>query len=236
LRAAQIEFWTSLLRGEVREPVPPVTVDLGCGLGRFSGLLRDLFGGSVIGLDRSARMLEAARTDPTLTGARWLQASAEAVPLASGSTGLVFSYLVLHHLRDRPTALRECARILAPAAILFILNSTVESLDSYVWVPFFPFARAIDLARLPTRVGVLTMGAAAGLSVERHRTVRNPVSPGLRAYAARIASRTLSTLQLVPDDEFARGSAEFTRYCEREDRGQPVESEIDLFVFRRPTT
>jgi hypothetical protein len=64
--------------------------------------------------------------------------------------------------------------------------------------------------------------------------VANPVASSLRAYATRIASRTISTLQLVPDDEFARGILEFKNFCEREDRGQPVHDEIDAFLFARP--
>jgi hypothetical protein len=64
--------------------------------------------------------------------------------------------------------------------------------------------------------------------------VANPVASSLRTYAARIASRTISTLQLVPDDEFARGIVEFKNFCEREDRGQPVHDEIDVFLFARP--
>lgn len=64
-----------------------------------------------------------------------------------------------------------------------------------------------------------------------HRTVANPVADNLRTYADRIASRTISTLQLVADAEFARGVVEFRRYCEREDQGQPVHDQIDVFLF-----
>jgi hypothetical protein len=60
----------------------------------------------------------------------------------------------------------------------------------------------------------------------------NPVAPDLCAYANRIASRTISTLQLVSDEEFARGIAELRRHSAQEDRGQPVEDEIDVFCFR----
>jgi hypothetical protein len=61
----------------------------------------------------------------------------------------------------------------------------------------------------------------------------NPVAPSLVSYADRIAKRAISTLQLVSDDEFVRGVAEFRRWCERHDRGQAIEDEIDVFAFRR---
>ena len=114
-----------------------------------------------------------------------------------------------------------------------LVNSTVEALDSYVWLPFFPSAREIDLARLPSRAGLVRAAAEAGLRRVWHRVVANPVAPTLRAYADRIGSRTISTLRLVSDDEFARGAADFRRYAEREDRGQPIHDLIDVFVLER---
>jgi hypothetical protein len=59
----------------------------------------------------------------------------------------------------------------------------------------------------------------------------NPVASGLGVYADRIASRTISTLQLVPDAEFAAGMAELRRHCARQDRGQAVTDPIDVFLF-----
>ena len=178
-------------------------------------------------------MLAAAAADPATNGIRWIRASAEAMPLREASVDLVFLFLVYHHLSDRPAALRECARVLAGDAAVFIVNSTIETLDGQRWLPFFPSARQIDLDRLPSREGLAGLARRSGLPLSSHRTVINPVARDLRAYADRIASRTISTLQLVSDDEFARGIVEFRRYCEREDRGEPVEDEIDVFVLRR---
>jgi hypothetical protein len=45
---------------------------------------------------------------------------------------------------------------------------------------------------------------------------------------------TRFALQMVPDAEFDRGIAELRRYCEREDRGQPVEDPIEVFRLARP--
>jgi SAM-dependent methyltransferase len=233
LRPEQLALWTGLLREALRAVSVRRILDLGCGVGRFTGLLREIFGAPVSGLDRSERMLEVATSTPAPGGISFVRASAEELPLRDDRIDLVFVFLVYHHLLDRPAALQECARVLTRDGVVFLVNSTIESLDSYLWLPFFPSARGIDVARLPDRATLGRTARAAGLGLLGHRTVMNPVSPSLRAYAGRIASRAISSLRLVPDDEFARGIAEFRRYCECEDRGQAVEEAIDLFHFRR---
>ena len=234
LRPEQAALWTAVLRDEVGAASPRRIVDLGCGVGRFAPLLRDTFGATVVGVDRSARMLEVAhevaRAQSRATE-RWILADGEALPLRDQSVDLVFMFLVFHHVVDRAAVLRECARVLAVGGVLVIVTSTIESLDAQRWLPFFPSARAIDLARLPTRAGLLAAGREAGLT-GRQRVVFNPVAASMRSYADRIATRTLSTLRLVPDDEFARGIAAFRRHCERQG-DEPVEDEIDVFGFRR---
>jgi hypothetical protein len=139
--------------------------------------------------------------------------------------------IVYHHLTDPEGVLRECARLIGTGGAVLIVNSTVEILDSLLWLPFFPTARRIDLERLLSRAGRARTARAAGVAVRRQRTVLNPVARDLRAFAARIASRTLSPLRLVRDEEFASGIAEFRRYCEREDRGEVVEQATDVFVL-----
>lgn len=229
----QVDLWSALLRAAMEPGRPRLILDLGCGVGRFSGILRDLFDASVIGIDRSERMLAAARTDPSLPGIGWIRGCLEALPIRDDSADLVFLFLVYHHLADRPTALQECRRVLAKKGSLLIVNSTLESLDSYLWLPFFPSARGIDRVRLPSRAGLVKAAQGAQLRLRWHRMVANPVASSLCTYADRIASRTISTLQLVPDHEFARGIVEFRRFCERENRGQPVHDQIDAFLFTR---
>jgi hypothetical protein len=128
--------------------------------------------------------------------------------------------------------LRECARVLADGAPLVIVTSTIETLDGQTWLPFFPSARAIDLARVPARADLMNAAHDAGLTA-RHRVVLNHVAAGLRAYAERVASRTISTLQMVSDEEFARGIDTFRRHCAKADDGRPVQDEIDVFTLRR---
>lgn len=233
LTRPQLDLWTALLHEEIGAVAVQRVLDLGCGVGRFSVLLHDVFGARVCGIDVSERMLAAATANPNLRGIHWVRAWAEALPVQSASVDLVFLFLVYHHVANRSGALHECARVLGRRGTVVIVNSTVETLDSNLWLPFFPSARKIDLARLPSRAGLTEGATEAGLALRRHRTVMNPVASDLRAYGDRVASRTISTLQLVPDEEFARGIVELKRYCELENFGQTVEEPVDVFLFRR---
>jgi ubiquinone/menaquinone biosynthesis C-methylase UbiE len=224
--------WCGHVSRELGDGQRGTIVDLGCGVGRFSLLLRELFRARVYGIDSSQRMLAAAAEHPDAHLITWLRASADALPLAGARIDLVFMYLVYHHLGDPLAALRECARVLTSSGRLLVINATVDILDSLRWLPFFPSAREIDVARLPTRRRLCDVAQEAGLPLIRQRTVVYPVASNLSVYADHVATRTFSTLQLISDDEFRRGASEFRRYCTREDRGQPVEEVIDMFLFR----
>jgi len=226
-------FWAGYLRREIDGHNVRAIIDLGCGVGRFSPLLQEVFGARVYGIDPSQRMLATAITTPEARLITWLRASAEALPIAEGRVDLVFLYLVYHHLRDPLTGLRECARVLSSSGHLLVINATVEILDSLRWLPFFPSARQIDSARLPSRTTLCAVAQAAGLTLIRQRTVSYPAAPNLSTYAEHVGTRTFSTLHLVSDDEFSRGATEFRRYCVQEDRGQRVEEMIDTFLFQR---
>lgn len=98
--------------------VPPpagATLEVGCGEGRVS---RDLAarGHRVTGLDASPTLLRAAaERDP---GGTYVAGSAEALPFADQSFGLVVAYNVLMDVADMPAAVAEAARVLAPGGHL----------------------------------------------------------------------------------------------------------------------
>jgi ubiquinone/menaquinone biosynthesis C-methylase UbiE len=76
LSPAQVAFWTAVVRAELRAVPVGRAVDLGCGVGRFVRLLGEALGARVLGVDRSARMLEAAARDPALGGIPFVRAAA----------------------------------------------------------------------------------------------------------------------------------------------------------------
>jgi SAM-dependent methyltransferase len=102
------------------ELVPPPghrTLDLGCGEGRVARDLKRL-GHSVVCLDGSAAMIEAARErDPAVEA---VVADAAAMPFPDQSFDLAVAFMSLHDLDDVEGAVAEASRVLVPGGRLCI--------------------------------------------------------------------------------------------------------------------
>lgn len=99
-------------------------LDIGTGTGAFLPHLARLAPqASVIAVDLSPVMLGMARAASDhrrMCG--WLQADAHALPLSGEAVDQVTCHNTFAHFEDRPTALRELARVLARGGVLFILH------------------------------------------------------------------------------------------------------------------
>src|SRR2546426_830059 len=146
-------------------------VDLGCGTGRFSGLLAQTFQARVIGVDASVRMI--AQRDESSAGTSFVAGTAEAIPLAAGAADLVFLSMVYHHLGSVRGTVSEIARVLRPSALAIVRNPTRETADAFEYLHFFPEALAIDVARMPSRDSIDAAFAAAEFHRVAHRIVQN---------------------------------------------------------------
>jgi len=215
-------------------PAPAIrrVLDLGCGTGRFTGLLADLYGTAVIGVEPSHGMLAGREPlDPTRAG--FLAAAAEALPLAPGAIDLVFLSLVYHHLRAPSAAVAELRRVVRPGGHAVVRQVVRESVDAFEHARFFPEARALDLERMPSRDGLARTFLAHGFGSGGHRIVRHLFALSHADYYRKISLRGLSSLQAISDEAFARGLAAFETHCRTAGGAGPVYEPVELFVFRR---
>lgn len=114
------DAWTARLRSWL--PTEPSDVlDLGCGTGSLT-LLAAEQGHRVTGLDRSPRMVEAARAKLAGRGARVLTGDAAAPPVAAGRFDVVLVRHVLWALPDPAAALRRWVRLLRPGGRLVLVE------------------------------------------------------------------------------------------------------------------
>ena len=93
------------------------TLELGCGEGRVSRVLRDL-GHQVVGVDASPTMIGFALSHPA--GVPALAADAAAVPFGDQTFDLVVAHLSLQDIDDMPKAISEAARVLIPSGRLYL--------------------------------------------------------------------------------------------------------------------
>ena len=93
-------------------------LDVACGTGVVARLAAGRVGrdGAVTGVDINAGMLSVARAVAAAAGLdiRWYETSAESMPLPDASFDVAFCQLGLQFVADKPAALREIHRLLAP--------------------------------------------------------------------------------------------------------------------------
>ena len=90
-------------------------LDVGCGAGRYLGLLAARGASRVIGIDPEPAMLARA-------GAPVVCAGLPRLPIAPAAFDLVVCALVVGHLPDLPGALAELGRVLRPGGTLLLLE------------------------------------------------------------------------------------------------------------------
>jgi SAM-dependent methyltransferase len=163
---------TALL--EQHAPLPPsLAVDVGCGTGGTLAALSRR-GGAWIGTDRSDLALAFCRARGL---SRLFQASAEAIPLASGSADLVLCLDVLYHrgVENDRAALAECFRVLAPKGTALITDSALNWLRG-------PHDAAVHTRRRYSLGEFVSMIEAAGFQIVRRTYANSLIFPMTAAY------------------------------------------------------
>ncbi|MCI3270562.1 class I SAM-dependent methyltransferase [Streptomyces cylindrosporus] len=101
-------------------------LDVGCGTGYLTRRMAKAVGpgGSVLGVDPSAEVVEYARDKTREAHCTYETGVGEALRAADGSFDVVVTALAVHHLPEdvRPVALREMYRVLRPGGRLLVAD------------------------------------------------------------------------------------------------------------------
>jgi ubiquinone/menaquinone biosynthesis C-methylase UbiE len=100
-------------------------LDLGCGSGRYTRVLKN-FGANVVGVDPSEELLKIARKE--IKNIDFLKKDSSNLPFKDNCFDMVFAGMVLHYVKDIESLFREVFRVLRPKGI-FILTSHVPYLE-----------------------------------------------------------------------------------------------------------
>jgi ubiquinone/menaquinone biosynthesis C-methylase UbiE len=198
-------------------------LEVGCGTGRLATALAER-GARVWGVDPSEDMLAQARAT---AGRRvgFKQGRAEALPFKEGWFERAVLRLVVH-LVDRPRALSELARVLAPGGRAAIATFVPEHFEDYWLTAVFPEVAKIDRARFPTPATLTAELADAGFEPVRTRTLTQRVRLSRDDALERIRGRYISTLRLLDDDALGAGLARAERELAEE-----IESVLEWAVL-----
>jgi SAM-dependent methyltransferase len=183
-------------------------LDVGCGTGTLAVALAER-GARAWGVDTSEEMLEQARRRRQMDVA-FKRAPAEELPFKNGWFERAVFRLVVHTV-DRPRAFAEVRRVLVPAGRVVIATFDPAHFDHYWLNDLFPEVAAIDRARFPTQEELVAELETVGF--EPARVIKLSQEGRLTRDQAleRIRGRFISTLQLIPEDEFENGLARAER-------------------------
>ncbi|MEW5937324.1 MAG: class I SAM-dependent methyltransferase [Candidatus Thermoplasmatota archaeon] len=188
-----------------------VVCDIGCGTGRYTAALASK-GIEVIGVDLSKGML--VRAGQRLSGG-WVRGDAHRLPVKNSTLDAALLMLVLQHLRDWRAAIQEAHRALKDCAPLLIVTVGHGRIRRHIG-RFFPGFVEMDIARFPEIPRVKTAMRCAGFEGVRHQRVmdrRGTIS--MNDAVERFRRKYVSTLSLVPDQEFEQRMAIFEQRLRR---------------------
>ena len=203
-------------------------LDVGCGTGRLAAALVER-GAKVWGVEPSTEMLAQARA---AAGPRvgLKQGTAEALPFKDAWFERAVLRLVVH-LVERPLALPELARVLAPGGRIAVATFAPDHFEWYWLIGIFPEVGEIDRMRFPAPHALEAELAEAGFTGLRTRLLPQRGRLSRDEALAKIRGRYISTLRLLDDDAFAAG-------LERAERELPetIETRLEwaVVVAERP--
>jgi SAM-dependent methyltransferase len=199
----------------IRQLLPgrPVTgLDVGCGTGRYSRLLRAVLpeGSRLAVADISAAMLAQlkAGSHGDAGGVVPLLAAAEQLPLRTASLDLITAFNCVHHFGlDR--FLTAAARVLAPGGRLYIYTRTPQQNARTIWGRYFPGFTEHE-QRLHSQAALRdAVSRTGGLQVTATQTFQHPRTSTAEQLRAQAEGHHYSTFSLYPPQELRAAIATF---------------------------
>ncbi len=192
-------FNDAALRAQaVARLVPPrlKVADIGTGTGILACELASL-GLDVIGIDQSARMLEAARSKvddqhfPPGGRVELKRGDAEQIPLADGEVDAALAHMVLQYLASPGDAIREMARVVKPGGIVIavdFVSHDLQWMEQELGVVWRGFASA-TVQQWFTAAGLVEVNVEESESLGRERDLPSTLIASARVPAERGAGR-----------------------------------------------
>jgi ubiquinone/menaquinone biosynthesis C-methylase UbiE len=177
-------------------------LELGCGTGNSTTSFTQSWPSTPFALDLSANMLSQASAKEI--DAHWINANADSIPLPDNSVDFIYSVLAFHLIKDAQTVLHECYRVLNKG-ICAIATSPAHFIRNHPLNHYFPSFTKIDSARFQSEQFLQLFMQDAGFNNTQITLCFDKPRPIDAAYVERIENKFISTIALLPEDEFQQG-------------------------------
>lgn len=227
-----LEAWRIVLARYLPLPDDLPVLDLGSGTGLFSNAMAEWFDTGVVGVEPAEGMRRQAARKTTHGRVAYVGGKAEEIPLADGCCGCAWLSTVIHHISDLHACAREMRRVLHPTGPILIRTRFAGRCDDVELFRFFPEAKTAAERWWPGVDDAIDAFATAGFRAESLDSVREVTAPSLAAYFEMVRLRADSTLEVLSDDDFARGIRALQAAAARETAPRPIMDRFDLLVLR----
>jgi ubiquinone/menaquinone biosynthesis C-methylase UbiE len=180
-----------------------VAIDLGGGRGQHAAVWVAR-GARALVVDPARGMVKVAAQRKGIAA---ICAYSQNLPLSNGSVRLAYFHLSLHY-GDWRAALDEAGRVLSTDGECWIWTMGEQHHRASLLAKWFPSVGDIDAARFPDPQEVADYLRATTGKVEMGKETETKAMPAGQWRAA-VVARFVSTLQLIPEEEFDRGLAGF---------------------------
>jgi ubiquinone/menaquinone biosynthesis C-methylase UbiE len=185
-----------------RCPLPGrcAVAEVGCGTGKLLRAVVEMVRPVLaVGVDPSHEMLSRAYGLETRLG------TAEDLPLGDEGFHLVFFWMAFHHVADKGRAVAQLRRVLQPGGWVAILTATPEHVRSHPLNEYFPSMAGIDVKRMETPERWMRLLVDGGFEWAAEQELRDRRTRTAANLVVAVRARYLSTLALLPEDEFEAG-------------------------------
>lgn len=203
VRRADIELINAFLQ-EVDIHASMNILDLGCGTGNNTDLLRNITQANVCGIDPSEGMLSKARQkNQTIIFKR---GEAERIPFEDEYFDFVYMTDVIHHVRDIRQMFSEICRVLKKNGKVCIVTQSHRQIENRPIVQFFPSTAIVDKERYPDIPGILAAAAEESLKWIKSTVLSENEEFEIDAsYLELVRKKGYSMLHLISDEEYNHG-------------------------------
>jgi ubiquinone/menaquinone biosynthesis C-methylase UbiE len=199
-----VMYWTSQLAefGELGDN--DLVLDIGCGTGRYANIFASSGTRTIVGLDRSRKMLTVAHNKCSLENTSFVLGDCRTMPLKGNSFDVALMVLVAHHIPidDRLNAYKEVQEALKPKGRFVIMTRSHEQIRESL-IALFPGVVEIDTERMPDIQQLKDDLVDAGFNDINLDEVPNyKLYRDRNDFVEKVKQKYISTLTMFDEDEF----------------------------------